>query len=244
MERPTRSSTPKIKREGDQQFELSQRSPELEELPEISSISRRNQGIDHPLLVKSRDVWLTPEPQTPSEMRRQRLEDSRIQFAQLFDGARQVAEEFTRVGQELIANHRYSVNEQAILAQSRDRAASAIAEANRMANLYSQASRAFNRDYQPTVSVDGSNPLIQVKPESADSSSTVRRVDYMSTPTSQRQRRQETEEELRDLALGQVPHRGRDHTRQYIDPRSIAGIRTSQSDSAIDNITDKGITTV
>ena len=156
------------------------------ELPGISSILQRNQGLNQISLDESREVWSTPEQQTPSERRRQRIEDTRIQFANIFDGARQAAEEFTRTSQELIASHRYSANEQAMLVQSRDRAMSAIAEANRMAQLYSQASDSFTRGQQSTVLVDNGNLTAWVKPESTNSSSTIRRMDYMSTPLIQR----------------------------------------------------------
>ncbi|KAJ3473994.1 hypothetical protein NLI96_g12708 [Meripilus lineatus] len=82
---------------------------------------------------------------------------------------------------------------------------SAIAEANRMAQLYSQASNSFTRGQQSTVLVDNGNPTAWVKPESTNSSSTIRRMDYTSTPLIQRRAKPETDEELRDLALGQVP---------------------------------------
>ncbi|KAJ3475785.1 hypothetical protein NLI96_g11606 [Meripilus lineatus] len=175
------------------------------ELPGISSISQCNQGLDQSSLDESREVWSTPEQQTPSEQRRQRIEDTRIQFANIFDGARQAAEEFTRTSQELIASHCYSANKQAMLVQSRDRVMSAIAEANQMAQLYSQASDSFTRGQQSTVLVDNGNPTAWVKSESMNSSSTIRRIDYTSTPLTQRRAKPETDEELRDLALGQVP---------------------------------------
>ncbi|KAJ3473062.1 hypothetical protein NLI96_g13151 [Meripilus lineatus] len=216
--RPAQSSTPKAKAEGDHQSDIVRRSPNQSDylggLPGISSVSQRGRGLDQSYLDESREVWSTPEPQTPSERRRQRIEDSRTEFANIFEDARQAAEEFTRASQELIASHRYSANEQAILAQSRDRAMSAIAEANRMANLYNQASQSFHREYQSTTSVERGNLLTQTRPESNRSSSTIRRVDYTSTPTIQRRIKPETDEELRDLALGQVPQ----HWGNYNNP--------------------------
>ncbi|KAJ3474210.1 hypothetical protein NLI96_g12590 [Meripilus lineatus] len=76
---------------------------------------------------------------------------------------------------------------------------SAIAEANQMAQLYSQASDSFTRGQQSTVLVNNGNLTAWVKPESTNSSSTIRRIDYTSTPLIQRRAKPETNEELQDL---------------------------------------------